>query len=326
MMRKNYLYGYDDYLQWPQPFNDVYCHLSVVRCPPSPIEVDPDRIMWEAYSETDHFDLLEDGCISGFGKLKDSIVGKLAESVSRLLKRSEDRPILKALDVNDAGRDYVHSVWLNLKFTFSRVKDMPCTKEQANHGWVELQRAWLLLDALWEFLTTYRPRMTGRFAKASYTKGDLETRLMGSFTHDERVAQQLFDAGIPVWLIRRLSQFNNQNIISIESLRDPNIPMEALPQALVLTNAHTGSVEKFKAIESASHQFTLHPDPFEIAAFNFASTNPPTQSSLTRSPASGPSKAARARHSKQNKPYSTVPPQGKHGGKSCEFSLLPVFV
>jgi hypothetical protein len=132
----------------------------------------------------------------------------------------------------------------------------------------------------------------------------------------------LFVAGIPVWLIRPISSFTNQNILTVAEMCPPQLCMDLFPRPTILFKGHTGAAAKFKAIEEASHQFSLHPDPFEIPAFDEAVNSsvlipkaPPSRAQATRVPRRGPA-------SRRTNPY-PKPGKGPNGGISRMYLSIP---
>jgi hypothetical protein len=275
VMRTDFFYGPDDYLLWPQQYEESVCHLAIIR---KTIERDDESVlwhMWERYDENKYFTWREsDGCIGGFGHLKSLMEEVLSSSIYKLVDATRNMDLLKNLGVGNDGVDYLTVTRLNLECAFARLRDTPCTKEQAHRGWIELQRAYRLLDALWSYYVNFRHRIPNSEGK----QYDTDLRLMGTFTHVERHAQYLFAAGIPVWLIRPISVFRNQNILKVVEIQEPTLCLDVPPHYTQLSSS--GSVKtraKFLAIEAASHQFYLHPDPFELAAFD----NNPQSSKVT---------------------------------------------
>ena len=322
ILRVDNFYAADDPLLWPQPFNESFCHLSVLKKHPRKDIMDPDWLMWEPFQSDLYFDWTEtDGCASGFGQLKDEAAELLSKPISRLVDKIKENDILKTLAPSTL--EYLNCARLNLEFTFTRIKTMPCTKDQAHRGWVEVQRAWLVLDCLWDYLTVFRPRVTGIRPEGASPIAKADRRLMGAFTHDERHALFLFTVGIPVWLIRPLSQFTVQNVISVVELKIPQLCMDVAEPLRVLISGHPGSTEKFRAIDNASHQFCLHPDPFEITVHDQGYQLSPKPASNSRREAdSSESRMPRKPASRRCEPYPKPEKvKGSQWGKSCEHSI-----
>lgn len=320
ILRTDFYYGAHDFLLWPQPYDEKISHLTIVRKYPNPDVKELDWKMWEPYDERYFIWSAGDKCVSGYGRLKSVVAEELFASVSRLLEKVKNKELLQERGVPPVSMSLVNVSRLNLEFTFSRLKEMPCTREQANRGWVELQRVWRCLDALWEFLTVQRAIMCGFLPEANHTEGPLVSLYVGTFTHNEWVALQMFVAGIPVWLIRPVSAFTEQNILSVVELREPQLCMNIHPNPVVLAEGRADSLQKFLAIEAASHKFCLHPDPFEVAAFNSSAQNSirtssrPTLSNPTPGSSSNRSSRRPTPYPKVNRPKG----EGHKGGRSCK--------
>lgn len=74
-----------------------------------------------------------------------------------------------------------------------------------------MQCLWLELLALMDYVQTYLPSMDGQAPPAMKV-----TNIMGCFVHKAHVADQLFCAGIPYWLIQEVRTFNLENILSLD--------------------------------------------------------------------------------------------------------------
>ena len=84
-LRENSLYGDDDPIRWPQPYNPVYCHLGAI---PHPGSLSSHLIIWYKPTEYD-FDTYTHSLVSttGLGKLTEKRLKELQSSVSFLFSR-----------------------------------------------------------------------------------------------------------------------------------------------------------------------------------------------------------------------------------------------
>ncbi|KAJ7739011.1 hypothetical protein B0H16DRAFT_1569532 [Mycena metata] len=130
-----------------------------------------------------------------------------------------------------------------------------------------------LLDALYEYLTVYKPRMT-TYSTASVPA---VAEFVGAFTTSPGVAQQLWAAGVPFWFLRPIEVFDRENILKVVPLLEPNL---GLPDA----NAHgagtppvlysgNSTIEKIGAIHAAVLYTPWYQDPFEMG---FTPAPPPS--------------------------------------------------
>ena len=74
----------------------------------------------------------------------------------------------------------------------------------------DLQRVWLHVWAILDYMEIYKPRMDGHAPP-----GDGVADTIGTFTMSIRVAQDMFLAGLPCWLIQASSTFGDQTILAI---------------------------------------------------------------------------------------------------------------
>jgi hypothetical protein len=325
-------YAEDDYLLWPQPWNENYCHLSVIRKKPQATEDDPNWFMWQPFDHREFHWSDRESCVGGIGRLRKETAEQIAICIDRLKKETMDEELHRKLGLPTSTLDLLNTYRLRMESTFTRFRGRPCSEEEANRGWVEVQRTWHSLHALWAYLTVYRERMRGRQTPAVYSTED--PPFMGAFTNDEHVAQLLHLAGIPVWLIRKISSFTSQNILALTEMRHPQV-CRSLPsnRNLVLFSGHPGWTQKFRAIEDATHQFCLHPDPFELASDLLAKGSSAPAGRIVPSHA-GPVRFAQPSGSSRRAcrdPKSKATPypkgRGKNGGKTCKtfHSFLSAF-
>ena len=175
-------------------------------------------MMWESF-ERDSFDWRQDDCIAGYGVLTRRIAGSLQDCIDRLLEKTRSRTAMAKFGFDSNTIEYLAQHEANLRFLFGRLRDMPCTESQARRGWAEVQRAWLTLSAMWDYLTIFRPRMA--VLNVDSVPEYPSTRRIGAFTRDELIALRLATAGLPVWLIRERKYFLNQNILKVVTIKSP---------------------------------------------------------------------------------------------------------
>jgi len=260
IMRSDCHYGYHDFLLYPQEYHDAFCHLGAIRKRPMDGE-DKDRLMWEKFDK-ERFHMSKDGCVSGIYTMKHHVTTEVAAVISRLLDKTSATSAFRHLPTS--GSEALKMARLNLKHMLVRVSALPLTLNDARRGWVELQRAWHSLDSMWRYLHDLRDKVLLEDNRPPTAN----SHLMGSFTHDPIKAFYLCNAGIPVWLIRPISSFENQNVLKAVDLVHSELELKLPPQYSQLT-AHDASIlTRLLAIEAASHRFCLPPDPFETERGN----------------------------------------------------------
>jgi hypothetical protein len=192
-LRADSHYADDDPILWPQPYNTYFSHYAAIPHPGSlPLH---DIIWWEP--TRDHFVLCQDegAIIRGLGKLSNTKFFTLRASVDLLLDhveryRSNTPPncIPPILDPNvkmiEHGLTRLQSVYTNFR--------------QMEFGIRDVQRIWLEITAMLDYMEIFKPKMDGLLGNRPPAQA---AETIGAFTNDLRVAQDLFLAGLPYWLI-----------------------------------------------------------------------------------------------------------------------------
>lgn len=78
---------------------------------------------------------------------------------------------------------------------FEQLQTLPTTFTKMLFALTSLQREVLELDALFQYLTIYKPRMSNYLAPAASVPG--VAQFVGAFTTLPMIAQQLWSAGVP---------------------------------------------------------------------------------------------------------------------------------
>ncbi|KAJ7046075.1 hypothetical protein C8F04DRAFT_1248343 [Mycena alexandri] len=139
-----------------------------------------------------------------------------------------------------------------------------------------LQREVLELDALYQYLTIYKPRMSNYLTPAASVPG--VAQFVGAFTTLPMVAQQLWGAGVPFWFLRPLNVFDAENILRVVPLTEPSFGLPdadahgpGAPPALYSGNS---TVKKIGAIHRAALYTPWYHDPFETGFSRDRSPSP----------------------------------------------------
>ena len=136
----------------------------------------------------------------------------------------------------------------------------------------------------------YKPRIDG-----VAVLGDSVADTIGTFTSSIRVAQDMFVAGLPCWLIWPSSTFGNQKIFSIVEifpLKDFVILEPHKYNYLVIFKGPATNLDKYRAIELFACNFLCSQDPFAISCTPLSlarASLPSTSSSLPSTLSSQPS-------------------------------------
>lgn len=262
-MHADSLYGDDDPLCWPQPYHRYFCHHAAIPlCNSLPAHF----IMWWEPTHN-QFSQLDNPTtpIRGLGKLSEAKLQELKHSVSVLFSRvqayisnqtaSRPPPILGPMvKMIEHGLAHLGSVHTNF-----------C---QMSCGVRDVQRCWLDVTAMLDYMEIYKPRIdSARLVANSFPEKAADT--VEVFTIDVRVVQDFYHAGLPVWLIRPVSDFGKTIILDVVPLLPLNKDVILTPHRFkypVIFNGSASSFEKYDSILGVARNFLRYPDPFNTSS------------------------------------------------------------
>ena len=129
----------------------------------------------------------------------------------------------------------------------------------------DLQRVWLHVWGVLDYMEIYKPRMDGLTPP-----GRDVADTIGTFTTSIRVAQDMFLAGLPCWLIRPSSSFGvDDKIFSIAEIFPPNDYVVLEPHKFnypVIFKGGASDLEKYRVIEIFARNFLCSRDPFAMTS------------------------------------------------------------
>jgi hypothetical protein len=252
-------YADDDPITWPQPFIPYFSHYAAIPQHNSLLE---HLIIWWIPTHN-YFSCHTHPAapIYGLGKLADDKFAQLKKSVDFLLERvkhylvktpSERQPVILSPFVKllEHGLARLGSVNTNFRQMEFSVRDV--------------QHIWLEITAILDYMEIYKPRMDGRASSASGVANTI-----GVFTHDLRVAQDHFTAGLPCWLIRLASDFTNQVIHKVVGLECAERILSFSAHSFsypVLFTGSASSLQKYHLIYTYAKNFLRAPDPFNTSS------------------------------------------------------------
>ena len=242
-------FGADDHTQWPQPFLPQYPYLCCI-----PKKKEGHEVMWQDPVRADFIQVESD--VPGFGKWSHWWLQALHKSSKWLLEElTRRRTNNKALESHRG----VAPLSTNLERALSRLRAVPASHRGAMIGLRLVQRLWLELHALMEYVDRYLPSMEGRAPPATQVAD-----VIGCFVHKAYIAEQLLAAGIPYWFIREVHRFNTENILSIDNV--------VMPEHLLVIEDYPGyaprifqgdpNVNRYLAICNFSLKCMGYADPF----------------------------------------------------------------
>ncbi|KAJ6448139.1 hypothetical protein C8R47DRAFT_987935 [Mycena vitilis] len=260
-LRTNMRYGSDDPMLWPQQYAAEFCHLPLIAKKGSRSEID---IMWWEPSQLDF--VAGSAITRGLGRLKYQAFSKLIEPINELVSRCtrlyDEKPELRRR-VPLFGELMEH----NLRM-LEQLQSLPTTFPKLVFLVTSLQRAFLELDALFEYMTVYKDRMTNYMAVPPTSYRALP-QFVGAFTTNPAVVQQLYAARIPVWFLRPVIVFDQENVLRAVPLSQPSfgLPDDNARAAGAPDTLYSGNstLNKIMAIRAAALHTPWYHDPFETS-------------------------------------------------------------
>lgn len=313
-------YGEDDFTQWPQPYSTTNPHHAAIPCK---MPTGPLSIMWLDPGPGDFEDLVSSGrTILGFKKLAVSHLKSLRSAVVSLVDRaqtyeSKNPQRLKTLQPHT--QTMVHAL--------VRLESLGMSHQETLFGLRDIQRCWLEVTALLDYMEVYCPRMNGeRGVSVAGTQPEIATTI-GAFTTNPRVLQDHFVAGLSIWFVQPVDNFTTQNIWQVVQHTTPQerLSLEnCQPQSRIIYTGPAGDDAKVDAIFRAVRQSHELPDPFRSAPPSVPTTlSLPGPSNPTPPPqTSGPSvRTTSERRGRGRAPYRGKPPYQLRGPREYIRSL-----
>ncbi|KAJ7078193.1 hypothetical protein C8R44DRAFT_896011 [Mycena epipterygia] len=275
-LRSDMRYGPDDPTLWPQQWTQRYCHLPLIPRKGSRPDLD---IMWWNPSQEDF--VVGSAITRGLGKLKCQRFSRLLPPLNELVARcNELRHKSPKLAIPLFG-----TLIQQLLMWLEQLESLPTTFPKMVFALTSLQRAFLELEALYQYMTVYKLRIDNYMAPPP--RDTPIAQCVGAFTAVPTVAQQLFAARIPFWFIRPVYVFDAENILKVVQLVEPqfglpddNAHAEGAPPALYTGNS---TEEKIAAIQRAAVQTPWYHDPFETSVTRVRSPSPAPVASTSHS-------------------------------------------
>ena len=273
-------FGPDDHTQWPQPFSAKFPHLSCI-----PTKIDEHSVIWDGPTRQDFIHINYNQEKIGFGKWSERWLETLGTSTNWLLDEVARRRVQnKRLD----SHTEVMPLSTYLRRALWRLRAVSMSQRGAMISLRLVQRLWLELYGLMEYVDKFLPCMEGRAPPA-----EQQANVIGSFVHTADSAERLFAAGIPYWLVRGVRTFDTENILSIGTVVEPNHRLIVEDHAIYAPRIYQGdsNSNRYQAICNYSLTFLSYANPFSgglqtgISPYEFSQTKAltgPTQATPSR--------------------------------------------
>ena len=253
-LRSDLRYGPDDHTLWPQVFVPEYPHLAAIpRKPEDPHH--PLSIMWYNPTTFD-FVLCPNSLIDGLGQLSPSRFKALDDC-----RREVDARVRAYVEATEKPDNLVQNLLHVTRHSGVRICSLQTTFLEMLFGVTEFQRYFLELLGRIDFLEIYQPRMEGR-APCATSAADC----LGAFTNNPQVAQQLFDAGLPLYLFWPSDRWSANNHVTgslVKPLRPSDIVFaESETPFPVIFQGSAMDHKKHASMHNYSRTWMIYGDPF----------------------------------------------------------------
>ncbi|KAJ7140661.1 hypothetical protein C8R44DRAFT_866365 [Mycena epipterygia] len=262
-LREDMRYGTDDPILWPQQWTERYCHFPVIAEKGTRADL---QAMWWNPSPADF--VVGSAITRGLGRLSHVRMSRLTAPIDELvtrvdtLRRASQTPIAPLFD----------QLVQTIHIWSEQLRTLPTKYNKMVFAITSLQRAVLELDALYNYITIYKPRIENAL-RTSSTSPDTPNNTpiaecVGAFTTDPAVAQQLWAARVPFWFLRPTYVFDAENILQVVSLLEPDwiSARAAGPGGPEVIYSGNSTLEKIAAIHREAVQKPWYHDPFETAS------------------------------------------------------------
>ncbi|KAJ6589803.1 hypothetical protein B0H10DRAFT_2197740 [Mycena sp. CBHHK59/15] len=154
-LRSNMRYGTDDPTLWPQQWTPEYCHMPLIAKKGARPKLD---VMWWDPAPADF--AIGSAVTRGLGRLAPKRLSPFLPPINELIGRcTELWPDSPTLAIPLFGEIIQHIVML-----LEQLQTLPTTFTKMVFVVTSLQRAFLELDALYGYMTVYKPRMSNYLA------------------------------------------------------------------------------------------------------------------------------------------------------------------
>ncbi|KAF8197338.1 hypothetical protein K438DRAFT_1760116 [Mycena galopus ATCC 62051] len=287
-VRSDMRYGTDDPTLWPQEWTRAYCHMPAIAKKGSRPDLD---IMWWNPSPSSF--IVASTITRSLGRLHPRHISDLLVPINDLICQCKllRAPSTSAVSISPLFGQLINHilVWVE------QLQGLPTTYHKMAFAVTSLQRAFLELDALYHYMTKYKPHIDDYMHPLPANTP--VAQCIGAFTVSPTTAQQLWAARLPFWFMRPTHAFDAANILAVVPLTEPIflVPVVEGEDAPPVLYSGNKTEDKIAAIARAAVRTAWYHDPFDTARPHSRSPSPspnprqPPASSSSSYPASSSS-------------------------------------
>ncbi|KAK1216265.1 hypothetical protein PQX77_021101 [Marasmius sp. AFHP31] len=299
-MRRDFHFGKEDPLFFPQPYIPGIGYLSVIPFPTSD-STSPHSAAWRTAEPLDFIRVPSNNPSRGLGTLLNKIRLSIQKAFDKLAERIinisiDDRSKVESEKSNVKNDELTMCYLFRIKYLLSRLKSLSSYRE-ATLTFSSCQRAYLELVARVDWLETYRRRM---YNPSAANRPAEDAKVVSALTGDDETTSQLFLAGIPVWYSQPLYKKDSTRVdiwIPLDSISS----LKRLSESGIKFSLDDESPPNPVLFEDLMHDATRYAKMGEYLQ-RISSTNIYLESAATTPPvptppqpsSSGPSRTSRA--------------------------------
>jgi hypothetical protein len=254
------LYGLDDFLLWPQLYNETFCHLACIPYRPQTGTFYFEHLwMWEKL-ERNNIDWEIQSVSTSTQPL-----GTLAYFISARCRKALDFAVKLLPPKGPALESWqLPNLYMSISETLlTRLERVPSDWNTILIYWREMQRAWLSLVAWIDYTVNVKPRMCGKVPEVAKHEHDV----IGVFTISALTTEFYKRAGILVFFIQPIRELRTQCVQEILPIvsSSKHIKMDIQPSSTIVYDGPAMSPLIFhqllRVAEELSH--SIQPSPHQ---------------------------------------------------------------
>ncbi|KAL0573802.1 hypothetical protein V5O48_008147 [Marasmius crinis-equi] len=263
-MRKDWHFGEEDPVYFPQPFSTRVGHLACIPNPSTDIS-NPHRIAWQVPSAGDFIPFSPSSTAQGLGLISNQLASKMKAAADAAVYRV----YLEAKDsttetVESFKKDlFLRNYTFSLKYLCARLQS-PASLQEVFMTFSLCQHVYLELVARTSWLARYAKLVAD---PPKYPVPEV-ANVVGALTDHEEVAERLYLSGIPVWLVRPILKKDSFKVNKwlapkfdgmTRVLRDPGLSLnleDETPCREVVFERKLGSLDRYAAMSRYIRRFT----------------------------------------------------------------------
>lgn len=258
--RTDFLFGPDDFLVWPQPFNPALPHLPFIHRRDADLFTPNRRHLW-ILPETPDFQVTDTEFCTGMGKIQSNMISSLHNFHQELSSR-RDRYTEQFSGIPSVISSHLDQLFFQTQALMNRLHEVPMGFRSARRTFRAVQRSLLEAEAFLDYHLIYKGRV---MSTASLPVAPT----VGVFVYTQDDAFKFQSMGIRQWLIRPYEVVLQSRIKDTVPFHLPeyeDISIELMPRTQPIFLGAASDIRMYMAIVNFGRNCIRFPDPFHAHA------------------------------------------------------------